>query len=424
MATDERPLNTGSVAPDDEAVITLTEWGSSDAGVALSAADEETLDAEINAEKTQLSYSYDRDGQATFHARQFVGSVALPDGPTIHIQPKAAGTNLGYLLRYAQGVTPTTIEQPLGLAVGESFVDALAALFNQELESILRQGLHTQYQTKRQAESQLRGRLDVQRQLQRQGPVPTAFECTYDELTPDTTANQAILYGTVVLSRLVADADLQQELEWHAAQLRDAVTLRPVRAAELEQIEVNRLNEYYADILRLVEPVLRNLHIDTLEMGQRQSFSLLVNMNTVYERVIDRAVSAVADRTSGWDAASQAHTTNLIRGTPTVNMYPDFAITAADDPDETLVVGDAKWKTGGVANDDIYQLTSYVLARDAPGVVFYPAQDGAAERSYTIDQEWPLEIVEIPTDAQAPDFESFVNALETAVERALTEVRD
>ncbi|PYZ03045.1 hypothetical protein C8039_12620 [Halogeometricum sp. wsp3] len=117
--------------------------------------------------------------ESNISARQFVGVVALPDGPTIQISPKAAGNNLLYLLRYAQNVSPTTIEQQTGLGQGDSFVDALAALFNQELQEILRRGLHSEYQTVSSEEKQLRGRLDVQRQLQRQGPVPTKFECTY-----------------------------------------------------------------------------------------------------------------------------------------------------------------------------------------------------------------------------------------------------
>ncbi len=104
------------------------------------------------------------------------------------------------------------------------------------------------------------------------------------------------------------------------------------------------------------------------------------------ERVIERAVKSVAESHDRWEATGQAHTTNLISGTPTVNMYPDFAVsnveTETDDGDETVVVGDAKWQTGSVSNDDIYQLTSHVLARKAPGLVCYPAQDGAAEREY------------------------------------------
>ncbi|AAV47209.1 unknown [Haloarcula marismortui ATCC 43049] len=151
-------------------------------------------------------------------------------------------------------------------------------------------------------------------------------------------------------------------------------------------------------------------------------------MNTVYERVIERAVKSVAESHDRWEATGQAHTTNLISGTPTVNMYPDFAVsnveTETDDGDETVVVGDAKWKTGSVSNDDIYQLTSYVLARKAPGIVFYPAQDGAAEREYQIKNEWELKIVELPTEDYSASFESFVDTIETAVEDAIIETID
>lgn len=429
MASNDAVLasDAGLVNATGDHVVELTEWGTSDEVVELSSADEDTLDTEVNGEATRLEYQYDRDGNATFRARQFVGVVALPDGPTIQVRPKAAGNNLLYLLRYAQDVSPATIEQQTGLGQGDSFVDALAALFNRELQEILRRGLHSEYQTTSSEEKQLRGRLDIQRQLQRQGPVPTKFECTYDVLTTDTTANQAILYGTVILSRLVADDDLRQELEWHIAQLREAISLRPVQPAELGSIEVTRLNEYYADILRLVEPVLRNLHVDNLDVGQQQSFSLLVNMNIVYEQAIERAVKAAAAKHSGWEATGQARTTNLIHGTPTVRMYPDFVITEIPDvtstaePD-TFVVGDAKWKTGSVSNDDIYQLTSYVLGREAPGLMFYPDQDGTVERSYEIDSEWPLQIVELPTADASTNFEDFRQTFEVAVEDALTDI--
>ncbi|AAV47207.1 unknown [Haloarcula marismortui ATCC 43049] len=181
MSSDDAAVSpiAGLVDAQGDHVIELTEWETSEERVELSPSDEDTLRTEVNADKKRLEYQFDREGRATFRARQFVGVVALPDGPTIQISPKAAGNNLLYLLRYAQNVSPTTIEQQTGLGQGDSFVDALAALFNQELQEILRRGLHSEYQTVSSEEKQLRGRLDVQRQLQRQGPVPTKFECTY-----------------------------------------------------------------------------------------------------------------------------------------------------------------------------------------------------------------------------------------------------
>ncbi|MFB6361138.1 MAG: restriction endonuclease, partial [Halobacteriales archaeon] len=69
------------------------------------------------------------------------------------------------------------------------------------MDSALEQGLHREYLRTSESVTHLRGQLDVKRQLQRQGPTPTKFECTFDELTVDTTVNRAVLYATNLLKR-------------------------------------------------------------------------------------------------------------------------------------------------------------------------------------------------------------------------------
>lgn len=72
------------------------------------------LDAleEVNATKsgTRIRVEYGRDEKVRLHSSQYVGSIALPDGPDIHITPKAAGTNFLPLLQYAHDVRTTTYE--------------------------------------------------------------------------------------------------------------------------------------------------------------------------------------------------------------------------------------------------------------------------------------------------------------------------
>lgn len=403
----------------DGPVVALGEWQSSKETYSLSDRDLRTLNSEINADRTRVGVEFNADGKARFSARQFVGVVGLPDGPTIQIEPKAAGSNLLYMLRYGQGVRATTIEQDTTLQTGESFVDALAALYLRELREIIRRGIHSEYQRHQATEQRLRGQLDVQRQLQRQGPIPTEFECEYDHLTADTVTNQAILYGAAVLIRLVHDDDLRRKLEWHTAQLRKDVTLRPVRPAELDRIEVTRLNEYYADILRLVEPILRQSYVENIQIGQRQSFSLLVNMNRVFEAVVERAIEAVAERRH-LDAEGQARTRTLLHGKPTVTMYPDFVVSSSG---QACLVGDAKWKTGTVRNSDLYQIVSYSLAHEAPGVLLYPAQQRNAERHYVIDGGSHIEVHELPTNADVNNYEEFVKAIESSLNEIVTGFR-
>lgn len=401
-------------------VIHLSEWSTSDRHVELSDADKELLETDVNGDKTRLTVHYDEDGQAYFESRQFVGLVSLPDGPTIQITPKAAGDNLLYLLRYSQGVETQTIEETAELRSGGSFVDALAALLTQELEVLRRRGLQKEYQRQHESREHLRGRLNVQRQLQRQEPVATRFESDYDALTTDTTANRAILYATTVLVGLVTDKEIRADLEWHRAWLQQDVSLERIRPVDLERVELSRLNEYYTDILRLIEPILKHEFVENLTVGTQSSFSLLVNMNTIFEQVVERAVTDIADQ-ADWEAEGQARTTNLIQGTPQVRMYPDFLVR---DAGTSIVVGDAKWKTGRVKNSDIYQLVSYTLAHETPGLLVYPAQDGDVATTYEVDGQYELTLVELPTNMHADSYSQFVRQLKDAFRSAITSATD
>lgn len=72
-----------------------------------------------------------------------------------------------------------------------------------------------------------------------------------------------------------------------------------------------------------------------------------------------------------------------------------------------------------VLNDDIYQPTSYVLAWDAPGLLIYPRQGGEITNEYTIEGEWPLRIVELPTNANVSEYGDFVQTLGSNVKYML-----
>jgi len=368
----------------------------------------EAVEREINEagepdRLSRLTLEYRSDGRARLRATQHVGIVALPEGPTIEIRPKIPKTDLLGLLKYAQNIDARTFEQETQLVGGARFVDALATLFENELSQVLSQGLHGSYRRVTQTTDHIRGRIEVQQQLQRQGPTPTAFECTYDELTVDNTVNRAILYATTILQRLASDPDLNRALRRHQQRLRRRVELTPVRPIELESIELSRLMGYYEDLVRLTKLVLRSVHLDALRVADRDSYALLVNMNTIFEAVVERAVSELAtDR--GWTARGQATSTRLVSGGHRrIQIRPDVLVS---DGECARLVGDAKWKRDDPAGNsrepspsDIYQLVAYQVAHDVPGVLFYPEQEQALQSTYEVRDLDSLTLVEVPVKA-------------------------
>jgi len=378
---------------------------------------------EVNAtgSGTRIRVEYGRDEAVRLHSSQYVGSITLPDGPDIRITPKAAGTNFLPLLKYAHDVRATTYDDPTPASSGATFIDALGALFAAELQRILTRAPHHEYTHTESTETQLRGQLDLQRQLQRQGPTPTAFEMSYDELTSDTVANRGIYQAALRLTYLVEDNQLSSQLQRQHQQLRTWVSTDPVTPAELARVEPSRLNEHYETILRLAEHVLRNSYLDSFVPTQQTSFGILVNMNTIFENAIERAAQDVLRESEEWEATPQSRIKPIATGgDPPVNMYPDVVIKRGD---EVQLVADAKWKTGTISQSDIYQMTSYMLAHDVPGILLFPEQGGELETSYRVDDRQDLLVREVAT-RRSPTELSFAAAFVDDFRSTLSEVID
>ena len=380
-----------------------------------------SIRTEINTDQTRLEVIEQRDGTVRLKATQHVGIVSIPDGPTIEIRPKVRGANLLGLLQYANGVEATTIDQPTTMTAGRTFVEALASLFSAELASALNKGIYHDYRRRHEAVDQLRGRLNVHRQLQRQGPTPTKFECTYDELTVDTIVNRGVLYATALLTQLVRDRSLSQALDRQQQMLRRRVTLTPIRPIDLDGVELNRLSSHYTDLLRLTKLILRSVFLEELRTGTRSSFALLVDMNDVFERAVVRAVrEAVSDR-SGWSVKGQASSQSLVTGGKRqITIIPDVLV--RDGMGRAALVGDAKWKLDEPGKDDrepstadIYQMVAYELAHGVPGILFYPAQQNRVRSEYTVTNLYPLRTVEIPIKVDDGDSMNLLEAIRESV---------
>ncbi len=404
--------------------IELGEYESSDP-IRLSETAARMLEQEVNGGEARtgerIKLKYNREGKAILTATQYVGIVSLRDGPTVQVEPKAAGTNLLYLLRYAQDTNVSTFEIQTPYREGKTFLDALGALYEAELRRVLNRGLQTDYRRKSGTEEHLRGQLDIQRQIQRQPPTPTAFECTYDELTHDTIANRSILYATYILLGLVSDPVLTQSLRQHQQLLRRRVSLKPVSVQEIKSIQLNRLSEYYSDILRLAQMVIGNVFVGEIEAGSAASFAMLMNMNTIFEKAVEKAVEKIVSEYDGWEVKPQDRTQSLLtKGKHDVTLKPD--ITVYDDTGSVQLVGDAKWKTDKPSNSDFYQMTSYMLARDAPGVLFYPdCNDRNATETIVADQ-YDLILAELSTATSVSSYDEFVESFEEDISELMNDV--
>jgi len=352
-----------------------------------------------------LSVSYTSEGLAVLSTGSHVGVVTLPSGTQVEVTPKRSVTNLLWALQYAFDAPVESIDVETEFSAASTFFDAIAILFLGELRTVLDRGLHREYVRTNSVRDHVTGRIDVQRQLRRSLSAPTDFAIEHDEFTADSVLNRAVLTATRVLIRLVRDTELASSLRVQEQRLRQFVTPSPVSVEAVERIELSRLNDHYETLIDLTRTVLTRDFFEDVSAGSQRSLALFVNMNYIFERIVERAFRAVAKEHGDMVVEGQASIQNIVDGPHAVAMRPD-----------------AKWKTGSVSSADVYQLTSYILAMETDGALVFPGhRDRGSEQSSVLD-EYALRSITISTNAPVFSYDDYVDALESSAHEYLEEV--
>jgi 5-methylcytosine-specific restriction enzyme subunit McrC len=362
-----------------------------------------------------LDVSFGSDGQVTLSSGSFVGVLTLPSGVRVEVTPKRTVTRLLWALRYAFDTPVDTLDLETDFTSASSFFDAIGILFRAELHSVLSQGLHRDYVSTSSIEKRVKGRINVQRQLQRPSPVTTDFAVDYEEFTTDNKLNQAVLASLRVLTTLVSDDKLTGQLRAQEQQLREFVSVEPVQPAVVRRIELSRLNDHYTTLLELATLVLEREFFEDIRAGTQRSIALFVNMNTIFERIVERAFRAIAQDQEDLRVDGQASIPNLVDGPHSVSMRPDVLVRTTDG--RPILVADAKWKTNheSPSSSDVYQLTSYILSLEVPGVLVYPG--GGVEIPPSTVGGHSLCSFAVSTDSDANSYDDYVQDLEASVKR-------
>lgn len=367
-----------------------------------------------------LSVSYTSEGQAVLSTGSHVGVLTLPSGTQVEVTPKRSVTNLLWALQYAFDTPVESIDVETEFSAASTFFDAIAVLFLSELRTVLDRGLHREYVRTNSVREHVTGRIDVQRQFRRSISAPTDFAIEHDEFTADSELNRAVLTATRVLTRLVRDTDLASSLRVQEQRLRQFVTPSPVSVEAVERIELSRLNDHYETLVDLTRTVLTRDFFEDVSAGSQRSLALFVNMNYIFERIVERAFRAAAKEHGDLVVEGQASIQNIVDGPHAVSMRPDVVV--RDREGAPITVIDAKWKTGSVSSGDVYQLTSYILAMETDGALVFPGhRDRGSEQSRVLD-EYRLRSRTISTNAPVFSYDDYVDALESSASDYLVEV--
>jgi 5-methylcytosine-specific restriction enzyme subunit McrC len=353
-----------------------------------------------------------KDGYAV--SQHWVGVVQV-EGLQVEIIPKidtpqqgreeskeeSEGTtrkNLLYMLTLA-GKLPLR-ERDLAHLSSEkaSLLEILARAFARRLQELLQRGAPHAYQEHHENLSVWKGKLSVSQHIQRNAAHRERFFCRYDVFSMDTKLNQVLKAGCRLLLGWTKNNATRESLG-RCLGLLDDVTDRVILAHDLDNLSLTRQEEDFADVFSFCKMLLRQ-QTPNLSAGYERSFSLLFNMNQIFEQFIAAFFGRyIVPHFRGMSLHRQgkAKHHHLMRekqsGRGVVRLLPDLLLEAVEGDQSKRLILDTKWKRlgeqktaqMGVSREDLYQLFAYTTRYGCErSILLYPWMAGQEERDFCI----------------------------------------
>ncbi|MGM0983289.1 MAG: McrC family protein [Pseudomonadota bacterium] len=268
-----------------------------------------------------------------------------------------------------------------GLATSRTtLLDLFIRHFARLLERQLQQGLLRDYRDIDDTLVQVRGRIDLVRQQRENLFKPQRLACRYSELVADIPVNRLLHSALRLVISLTTSPMLAQQL--HALRMRfgEVDTLAPHERGPVAE-QLNRMQSRYAPLVALAHLFLDGQFLDA-RSGRQQAFSLLFDMNRLFERYTASRLRPLARRhgLKLMEQGPRRHLGHEESGKGRLLMRPDISL--LDTNRCPVAILDTKWKRidgpdalASLSSADLYQLTAYATAYNCPSVaLLYPEQ--------------------------------------------------
>jgi 5-methylcytosine-specific restriction enzyme subunit McrC len=317
------------------------------------------------------------------------GQEARPDTEEAQYEVRR---NLLYMLSVS-GDVPVRSREVARLAIRHApLSETLSAIFASRLRQELLLGTERNYMEKEENLRRFKGKLLVAHQTLLNSAHRERFFCRYDEFSDDTPMNRIFKASCRMLLELTHMPSSQEALR-HCLLLLDGVADVEIQDADFDRIELNRNNERFEDVLEFCRLLISG-RTPTVEAGGIRTFSLLFDMNTVFERFVASFLRRyVVSRLPGVEVFPQAvhHKRHLMEceSKGVLCLKPDLLIESTS----CRLVMDTKWKLlspgkrgrGGVSESDLYQLYAYTRRYGCSrSILLYPAVPGLESRDFRL----------------------------------------
>jgi 5-methylcytosine-specific restriction enzyme subunit McrC len=303
--------------------------------------------------------------------------------------------NLLYMLAVA-GDIPIRSRDIARLTVRKAPLnETLCAIFARHLLAELLRGAERSYISREENLRTFKGRLVINHHVLKNAGHRERFFCRFDEFSSDTVMNRVFKATCKVLLTTTTTPATQDDLR-HCLLILDEVTDELITENRFKQVQFTRQNERFLEVFKFCRLISSGLS-PTASSGGERTYSLLFDMNAVFERFIAAFLKQqVMKNLPGFEIFPQAkynrrYLLESTTGKGVLQMAPDILIR---DPSGKYLVIDTKWKRlkptnagnqGNVSSGDLYQLYAYTHRYDCKqSILLYPHVPGVVAQDYNL----------------------------------------
>ena len=329
-----------------------------------------------------------RDG-LRIKTTSYVGIIEL-ERLRILIQPKfdPTFTQVIDMMLFAQGHAKWSEQQTIGNAGHNNLFILLASRFLKETELLLRKGLKKDYVQEENNVRHVRGRILIRENAMKNYNYPTKIFCCFDELVNDVLENQLILCVLELLSAVPLPEQLKRQIHTFRTQFQMLTTT--FQGKKWPHIVYNRLNEHYKMTHFFGKMLFEKLFLQDYTNHQLHTFTLLVNMNELFEQFVGEILRQYLHKGTFKVVAGKRITdAMLLEGARYRDMIPDLVV--HDLNRNAVTVLDTKYKgydVKRVSTEDLFQLAFYAqyfqTEETYAATIIYPVFKGTASESKRI----------------------------------------
>lgn len=316
----------------------------------------------------------------------YVGIIALGE-VTIEILPKISLSNdiskdremLLFMLSKC-GELPIKITDTLDVNLRDcSLIDIIAKFYKNSLIKELQRGMYFEYVHEEDNLNSLKGKLLLKEHVKNNYVNKTRAFCRYDNYTEDNFLNSVFKAATLCVLKKVRNDFILNDIKRLLLFFGD-VGYRHINKEQVLSFKFNRQNNRFKDSYSFAKLIILNMSMENTK-GKDEGFSMLFEMNTLYEQYIGNIISMIwndENRSTSLQDEGKYLLNNINSNRKNIKLKPDIVLN--DYKEDYQIIIDTKWKVIeyndrlNYVQGDIYQMYAYVTAYEKSKrcILLYP----------------------------------------------------